>query len=158
MPAEEEMTRMAALEASAKRTTKEKAKHYYKRVEINALSSEELIVLIEREIFRIEKEKGLKQPEPSAEELRTFLSEIGSSDVVEEIKKRAIYEVWRDKADVSIDPEAITHLVLGRMKSRADRSGHWTGCLDRAIEEYMENLVKELAEGLKKSLRDPSDM
>ena len=92
----------------------EKARHYYKRVEINALTSEELIVLIEREILRIESEKGLKQPEPSAEELRIFLSEIGSSDVLEEIKKRAIYEVFRDRADVSIDPEAITRLVLAR--------------------------------------------
>jgi Glu-tRNA(Gln) amidotransferase subunit E-like FAD-binding protein len=138
----------------AGRTSQEKARHYYKRVEINALTSEELIILIEREIFRRESEKGLKQPEPSAEELSSFLNEIGSTDVLEEIKKRAIYEVFRDRADVRIDPEAITLLVLGKMKNRP--YSHWTHCLDQAIEEYMEKLVKELAEELKRSLPNPT--
>ena len=149
VPTEEEIRKMSG------RTSQEKARHYYKRVEINALTSEELIVLIEREIFRIEGEKGLKQPEPGAEELRTFLSEIGNSDVLEEIKKRAVYEVFKDKAEVRIDPEAIIRLVLGKMMDRPD--GHWTDCLDQAIEEYMENLVKELAEELKRSLRHHKD-
>jgi Glu-tRNA(Gln) amidotransferase subunit E-like FAD-binding protein len=134
---------------AASRTSQEKARHYYKRVEINTLTSEELIVLVEREIFQIEREKGLRQPEPSAEELSIFLSDIGNNDVLEEIKKRAIYEVFRDKAEVSIDPEAITLLVLNKMKDRPD--GHWTDCLDQAIEEYMEKLVEELAEELKRS-------
>ena len=88
VPTEEEIRKISG-------RASEKARHYYKRVEINALTSEELIVLIEREILRIESEKGLKQPEPSAEELSTFLSEIGSSEVMEEIKKRAIYEVFK---------------------------------------------------------------
>jgi Glu-tRNA(Gln) amidotransferase subunit E-like FAD-binding protein len=136
------------------RTSQEKARHYYRRVEINALTSEELIVLIEREILRIESEKGLKQPEPSADDLSVFLSEIGSNDVLEEIKKRAIYEVFRNRADVRIDPEAITQLVLAKMKDRPN--SHWTDCLDRAIEEYMEELVKELVEELKRSLPNPT--
>ena len=125
----------------------EKARHYYRRVEINALTSEELIVLIEREILRIEKEKGLKQPGPSAEELRTFLSEIGRRDVVEEIKKRAVYRAFGGKADVCIDPEVIVRLVREKMKDWPDR--HWTTCLRQAIEEYMETLVEAVAEKLK---------
>jgi len=147
VPTEEEIRKISG-------RASEKAKHYYKRVESNALTSEELIVLIEREILRIESEKGLKQPEPSADELSAFLSEIGSGDVLEEIKKRAIYKVFRDKAEVSIDPEAITKLVLTKMKDRPD--SHWTDCLDRAIEEYMEDLVKELAGELKGSLFGPT--
>jgi hypothetical protein len=147
VPTEEEISKISG-------RVPEKAKHYYKRVEINALTSEELIVLIERELLRIESEKGLKQPEPSVEELSVFLSEIGGSDVLEEIKKRAIYEVFRDKANVSIDPEVITRLVLAKMKDRPN--SHWTDCLDQAIEEYMEELVKELAEELKRSLSNPT--
>ncbi|MGD0230370.1 MAG: hypothetical protein ABSC19_08430 [Syntrophorhabdales bacterium] len=144
VPTEEEIRKISG-------RASEKARHYYKRVEINALTSEELIVLIEREILRMESEKGMKQPEPSAEELATFLSEIGSSDVLEEIKKRAIYEVFKGKARVRIDPEEIVRLALTMMKDRTD--SHWTHCLDRAIEEYMEELVKELAEELKQSAK-----
>ncbi len=147
-PTEEEIRKMVG------RASQERARHYYKRVEINALTSEELIVLIEREIFRIEKEKGLAQPEPGAGELKSFLSEIGGSDVLEEIKKRAIYKVFKDRAAVRIDPEAIIRLVLARMKDRPDGGGHWTSCLGQAIEEYMEKLVEELAEELKRTLPD----
>ena len=46
-------------------------------------------------------------------------------------------------------------LVLAKMKDRP--GGHWTGCLDEAIEEYMEHLVKELAEGLRQSLPNPTN-
>jgi len=158
VPTEEEMKKRVGQETTAKRTKGEKARHYYKRVELNALTSEELITLIEREVLRIEREKGLKQPEPSAEELRTFLNEIASSDVLEEIKKRAIYEVFKDKADARIDPEVIIHLVISKMKDRQDGEGHWTTCLDQAIEDYMEKLVEELAEELRQSLRDLSDV
>ena len=82
---------------------------------------------------------------------RAHLNEIASSDVLEEIKKRAIYEVFKDRADARIDPEAITHLVISQMEDRPAGGGHWTTCLDQAIEDYMEKLVEELAEELRRS-------
>ncbi len=127
---------------------KEKSRYYYKRVELNALTSEELITLIEREILRIEKNKGIAQPEPTAEDLRSFLSEIADSGAVEEIKKRALYEAFEEAADTSIDTEEIVRRILWKMGEREHGKGHWTACLRKAVEEYMEKAVQELVKKL----------
>jgi hypothetical protein len=127
---------------------KEKSRYYYKRVELNALTSEELITLIEREILRIEKNEGITQPEPTAEDLRSFLSEIADSDALEEIKKRALYVAFEEMADTSIDTEEIVRRILCKMDEREDGKGHWTACLRKAVEEYMEEAVEELVKKL----------
>src|SRR5208337_828233 len=120
-----------------------------KRVELNALRSEELITLIPREILRIERERGIIPFEPTAEDLRSFLSEIGKGDALEEIKKRALYEAFRETTDAGIDTEEIIERVLCKMQERPEGEGHWTSCLRKAIEEYMDDAVKDLVQELK---------
>ena len=51
-------------------------------------------------------------------------------------------------ADTSIDTEEIIQRVLRKMEARTDGKGHWTDCLRTAIEEYMDDAVKDLVKEL----------
>ncbi len=110
-------------------------KNIYRRVELNTLTSPELISFIESRI----KYEPIK---PSIEELKGYI-EIRKPEIV----KEALYRAYgSDVKDFDIDETEIAKLI----NERTNGNQHWTNTLEDVINGYKNKKVNELANSLNK--------
>ena len=135
VPKKEETQAKKEKEKASKSNEK---KEYYRRVELNALTSHELITLIEENI-------PVKRIEPSKEELEGFLTAIEGGSGKQEIIKNALFEVYGNKLNVDINKDEIVQLIAGRLACGQE---HWMAVAKESIKEYTRVLTR-LIEDLK---------
>ncbi len=107
----------------------------YRRVELNTLTSPELIGFIESKI----KHRPIT---PTVEQLNDYIS-IDKTEII----KNALYEVYApDIPDISIDKEDIAN----RIQKEIHNKNHWTTVLDDVLNGYTEEKIQELLALIKK--------
>jgi hypothetical protein len=109
----------------------------YRRVELNTLTSPELIGFIERKI----KHKPIA---PSVEQLKNYIS-MDKTEII----KNALYEVYAPNIpDIAIVKEDIAN----RIQKAINDKKHWTLVLDDVLEKYTEEKVQELSTLIREQL------
>lgn len=110
-----------------------KEKKKFRRVEINALTSPELIEFVRSKI----KYEAIK---PSIEQVRQFVN-IDHEAII----KNALYKVFGIEISLNLDADDLASKVVNGIND----GEHWTDTLGRVIERHSQELTEQLAGRLK---------